>query len=156
MERIFRTLRASRHSLLRRLGDVSEEDFNFIPPGFNNNLVWQLGHIVVSQQLLCYQLSGNPLGIPENWRNEFRNGTKPEKRYQNSEIDALKNALLQTLDTLEEDLKLNRFSHFHPYTVSTYAGLELKDIEDALTFIVSHDALHYGCCLSLKKFLPKS
>ncbi len=25
------------------------------PPNFNNNLIWNIGHILVTQQLLCYR-----------------------------------------------------------------------------------------------------
>jgi len=34
----------------------SLEQLNKIPEGFNNNLIWNIAHCVVTQQLLCYKV----------------------------------------------------------------------------------------------------
>jgi len=33
------------------------EQLNKIPEGFSNNLIWNIGHIIVTQQVLIYKLS---------------------------------------------------------------------------------------------------
>ncbi|RZL12338.1 MAG: DinB family protein, partial [Pedobacter sp.] len=65
MENILRIIKACRTKWLSTIEELSTEQMNFIPVGFKNNLAWQLGHVVVSQQILCYRLSGNKFVIEE-------------------------------------------------------------------------------------------
>ena len=153
MEKLLRIINACRTKWLTTIEDLSTEQMNFIPPGFKNNLAWQLGHVVVSQQILCYRLSGNKFVIEEELIDLYKNGSKPERDFSSAEIAQMKGYLLSTIAQLENDLDHNLFANFTAYSISTYAGVELKNIEDALTFIISHDGLHYGCSIGLKKLV---
>lgn len=153
MENILRIIKACRTKWLSTIEELSTEQMNFIPAGFKNNLAWQLGHVVVSQQILCYRLSGNKFVIEEDLIDLYKNGSKPERDFSSAEIAQMKGYLLSTITQLETDLSNNLFANFTPYSISTYPGVELKSVEDALTFIVSHDGLHFGCSLSLKKLV---
>ncbi|GEM_PF-2526923 len=48
----------------KRLSEMADghtlEQLNRIPEKYNNNLAWNLGHVVASQQVLCYELSALP------------------------------------------------------------------------------------------------
>ncbi|MEE1943544.1 DinB family protein [Pedobacter sp. KR3-3] len=153
MEKIIAVIRASRNKLLSTIADLTTAELNHIPKGFNNNLAWQVGHLVVSQQILCYRLSGNPFVIEEHLIDLYKNGSKPERPFSDEEISQMKTYLLSTIDQLEADLKTNKFDNYSPYTISTYPGLSLQSVKDAVTFIVSHDGLHYGSSLALKKLV---
>ncbi|MFN0256266.1 DinB family protein [Pedobacter ureilyticus] len=153
MNKIFEVIRASRKALLSLVEDLTTEQLNKIPAGFNNNLAWQMGHLVVSQQILCYKLSNNQLVIDASLVDKYRNGSKPESFISDEEILQLKTYLLDTIDQLEEDLATDKFENYTPYSISTYKGYRLEKIEDAIKFIVSHDGLHYGCSLMMKKFV---
>lgn len=153
MNKIFEVIRASRKALLSLVEDLTTEQLNKIPAGFNNNLAWQMGHLVVSQQILCYKLSNNQLVIDASLVDKYRNGSKPESFISAEEILQLKTYLLDTIDQLEEDLATDKFENYTPYSISTYKGYRLEKIEDAIKFIVSHDGLHYGCSLMMKKFV---
>ncbi len=155
MEKIIEVIRASRNKLLSIIADLSTEELNHIPQGFNNNLAWQVGHLVVSQQILCYRLSGNPFVIEEHLIDLYKNGSKPERPFSDEEIAQMKTYLLSTIDQLEADLKTDKFDNYTAYTISTYPGLNLQSVKDAVTFIVSHDGLHYGCSLALKKLVKQ-
>ncbi len=65
----------------------------------------------------------------------------------------MKGYLLSTIDQLEIDLHNQIFENFTPYNISTYPGIELKSVSDAIDFVVAHDSLHYGCTLGLKKLV---
>jgi hypothetical protein len=151
MDKILATIKASRKKLLSLVADLSTDEMNYIPTGFNNNLAWQIGHMVVSQQILCYKLAGQPYLIEAALFDGYRNGSKPEKYISAEEIEQMKGYLLSTIDQLEIDFNNGIFSNFSPYKISTYADYELNNIVDAVTFIVSHDGLHYGCSLGLKR-----
>lgn len=153
MEKIIEVIRASRKKLLSLIEELSTSELNHIPQGFNNNLAWQVGHLVVSQQILCYRLSGNPFVIEDNLIDLYKNGSKPERPFSAEEIDQMKAYLLSTVDQLETDLQTSKFDNYNAYTISTYPGLQLQNVKDAITFIVSHDGLHYGNSLALKKLV---
>lgn len=153
MKKTLEVMKACRAKWLTTLNDLTNEELNQIPTGFSNNLAWQLGHVVVSQQLLCYKLSGNPFLVDENLIDLYKNGSKPERNFSTEEIEQMKGYLISTVDQLVVDLENGIFENFTPYTVSTYPGFALNNINDAIKFIVSHDALHYGCSLMIKKLV---
>jgi hypothetical protein len=153
MDKLIEVIKASRNKLLSLVTDLTTEELNYIPTGFNNNIAWQVGHLVVSQQLLCYKLTGQKFLIEDELIDLYKNGSKPERPFTDVEIAQMKGYLLSTIDQLEIDLTNKIFENYTPYTISTYPGLTLTNITDAVTFIVSHDGLHYGCSLGLKKLV---
>ena len=66
MEATFKILETSRNIYLKFLEGYTLEQLNKIPEGFSNNLIWNIGHIVVSQQGLIYRLSGLPVNVTKN------------------------------------------------------------------------------------------
>ena len=54
----FDVLRKSRDLVLKELEGLTLEQIHTIPTGFKNNIAWNLAHIVITQQLLHYKLSG--------------------------------------------------------------------------------------------------
>jgi len=153
MDKIIEVITAGRQSLLKLIEGLSTEQLNKIPDGFNNNIAWQIGHIAVTQQVLCYKLSNNELLIDTELVDKYRGGTKPEAFITAEEIAQIKTYLLSTIDQLVQDLSINKFENYRSYTPSTYKIYTIESIEDAIKFIVSHDGLHYGCCLMMKKFV---
>lgn len=153
MEKIIAVIKACRSKWLTMLNDLTIDQLNTIPTGFKNNLAWQFGHVIVSQQILCYRLAGQKFVINDELIDRYKNGSKPESYITEEEINLLKEYMLSTIDQLEIDLKNGVFDNYTPYTISTYAGFTLENVNDALTFIVSHDALHYGCSISMKKLV---
>lgn len=153
MEKIIEVIKACRTKWLSMLDELTIDQLNKIPTGFKNNLAWQFGHVIVSQQILCYRLSGQKFVINEDLIDRYKNGSKPESYIEEEEINLIKGYMLSTIDQLELDQKNGLFDNYTPYTVSTYAGFTLTNVSDALIFIISHDALHYGCSISMKKLV---
>jgi hypothetical protein len=142
MDSRFQIIRTTRTNFLSLISDLSTDDLNDIPEGFNNNIIWNFGHIISSQQVLCYQLSGLPFIIEEDLIARYRKGTKPEKYIEREEVQRLKDYLFSTIDQLEEDYRRGIFANFSPY--KTHYGAQLNTIDDAISFFAVHDALHYG------------
>ena len=153
MEKIIEVIKACRSKWLTLLNELTTDQLNKIPAGFNNNLAWQFGHVIVSQQILCYRLAGQKFVINEDLIDRYKNGSKPESYISEEEINLLKGYMLSTIEQLEIDLDNGTFANYTPYTISTYPGLRLANVNDAITLIVSHDTLHYGCSLSLKRLV---
>ncbi|MBQ0735822.1 DinB family protein [Aquimarina celericrescens] len=143
--------RTNRRLLEKILDNHSIEQLNTVPDRFKNNLIWNIAHVVVTQQLLVYNLSGLPMMIDEEMVNSFRKGTKTEGPISQNEIDKIKTLLFSTLDQTEKDLEAGVFKNFQEYPTST--GFVLKSLEDAVNFNNFHEGIHLGYILALKKAL---
>ncbi|MBV6652314.1 MAG: DinB family protein [Mameliella sp.] len=143
--------RQTRANFIRLLSGMSLEAINHIPEGFNNNLIWNFGHIIATQQLLTYSLSGLEPKVDEEILAAFRKGTKPEKVHTTAELEGLKRLAVTTLDQLETDLSEGLFKTFESYPTSF--GVELTSIEEAVAFNAIHEGLHLGYAMALKRAL---
>lgn len=126
------------------------EDLNKIPNGFNNNIIWNIAHVVVSEQLLAYKLSGLPSVLSDDMINKYRKGTKPDGDVTQDEVNEIKGLLFSTLNKTKADYNSGAFKTYNAYTVST-TGNTLNNIDEALQFILTHEGIHYGYVLALLK-----
>ncbi|MBK8700590.1 MAG: DinB family protein [Saprospiraceae bacterium] len=65
MHQEFNILQKNREAVVKLLADLSLDQLNAIPLGFNNNIIWNMGHMVVVQEMLTYGLSKLPYTIEE-------------------------------------------------------------------------------------------
>lgn len=98
MEQTFKIWETSRKIYLKLIESYSIEQLNKIPEGFSNNLIWNLGHIIVSQQGLVYRLSGLAVNVSEEMTNKYKNGSKPTCDATQEEVDELKTLLFLCLN----------------------------------------------------------
>lgn len=149
---VFRLHQITRETLLEYLDQYSPEQLSKIPTGFNNSIVWNILHCVVTQQILCYKLSGNTLHISDNWVESYKKGTKPNGQCVGlEEIQQIKKALSFTQKQLEKDYKSGVFQNFTTYPTSY--GFELKSMEDAIIFNNLHEGMHLGIIKTLAYFV---
>jgi hypothetical protein len=130
----------------------SLEELNKIPDGFNNNIIWNIGHAVATQQLLVYRLSGSDVLVSDDFIDRYRKGTKPESDVSQAEVDYIKSLLFSTIESTQEAYESGVFKKFTEYTLSTTKGV-LKSVENAIEFNNYHEGLHLGYILALKKSL---
>src|SRR5690606_23353183 len=148
MDFIFEVLPNIRQNFKNVLENNSLEDLNKIPKGFNNNIIWNIGHVVVSQQILVYKLSGLPLMVSDELVEKYRKGSKPEAPVTLSEIEEIKGLLFSPIQKTKEDYFNGVFKEYQEYMVST-TGNTLKNVEDALQFTMFHEGIHQGYVLAL-------
>jgi hypothetical protein len=98
MHQTFAITKNSRKSLSHFLDIISLEQLNKIPNGFNNNIVWNIAHIVVVQQMLAYKLSGFPMLISDEMVAKYMRGTKPTEDVTQSEIELIQSLLFETIN----------------------------------------------------------
>lgn len=116
--------RISRESLLKYFKDHSLAQLNKIPEGYNNNLIWNIAHVIVTQQLLVYKLSGLPMKVSDALIDKYRNGTKPTKDVTPKELKEIEVLLSDTHDQTKKDYENQIFKNFQDYSMST--GFVLK------------------------------
>jgi hypothetical protein len=144
-------LAQGRKNMVRLISAYNEDQLNKIPEGYNNNLIWNFAHAVVSQQVLCYELTGLEPVIPEGHIAQFRRGTRPEHPLRHRQIDELKEFAFSTADSLKQDYQKGLFQNFENYQ-SLY-GVELNSIEDAIVFNNMHEGLHLGYMMAMRKLI---
>ncbi|ABG59027.1 DinB family protein [Cytophaga hutchinsonii] len=142
-------IRKGRQSLIGIVSELTDEQLNKIPEGYNNNIIWNLGHLIASQQGLCYVRSGKPIVVDEGYLKLFKPETKPVGTISSAAIETIKQLLLPTIDRMESDYEQGHFSDFKTF-LNRY-GVELRNIEDCINFMVFHEGLHYGYVLALKR-----
>jgi hypothetical protein len=151
MKFMLRMLEVTRKNALELTKDLTEAELLVIPPGFRNNLLWNMGHMLTSQQRLCYGQSDLPMHIPESLLPLFRKGTDPTHWKQLPDTGAVRKGLAETSTILRKDLEAGIFSDYQPYQTSF--GVLLENIRDALAFSNVHENIHFGVMLSLKKIV---
>lgn len=151
MQTNFRILQATRQNIIKSITDYSVAQLNLVPEGFNNNLVWQLGHIVVTQQLLCYRMASQSGYSSEKMIATFRKGTKPEGDIEAGDIDRIKYLLNKTTEQIERDYDDGIFIQYKPYTTSY--GFTINNIEEAIAFNNVHEGMHLGMINAMRKVL---
>lgn len=138
----------NRKLLLNLMERLSLEHLNKIPNGYNNNIIWNIGHSIATQQLLVYGLSGNDFHVPQHIIDKYKKGTKPEKPATKEEVEEIKSLLFSTITQLEKDYNDGIFTSFKTYTLSTSGGT-LHKVEDAIAFNNFHEGLHLGYAMAL-------
>jgi hypothetical protein len=140
-----------RQNFISLMEGLSQADLNRKPANFNNNIIWNFGHLISSQQLLCYGLSGLPFKVDNEVIEGFRRGTKPVDFIPEADSAKLIADSERTLSELQTDYENGYFTQFNPY--STSFGVHLTSIEDAIRFLVVHEGLHLGYAMAIRRAL---
>jgi len=144
-------LRQIRTNALKAIEGLSTEQLNKIPDGFNNNIIWNAAHMLITQQLLVNKMSGLEVYASSEEILSYKKGSKPERKVSDEEIAEIKKRLLTSVDQFEEDMRAEKYKNFNEYTTSF--GVTLKTSKDAMEFNNIHEGLHFGSILALKKLV---
>jgi len=141
----------SRQLLLKLIENLTPDQLNKIPPGFKNNIAWNIAHLAVTQQLLCYKLSGLNCLVSEEMIADFQKGTAPNNTVSKEEFETIKEQFLQLPLKMQEDYDKGIFKNYNEYKTSV--NITLNSIEDAIMFNTYHEGIHLGIILQLLKFI---
>jgi hypothetical protein len=147
----FDIVKKTKANFIALVEGLSIEQLNKIPAGFNNNIIWNFAHTVSAWQILCYKLSGLPFVVDENFVDLFKKGTKPERFFNEQEVEQIKKLSALSFEKLMLDYQDGVFAQFTTY--QTHFGVELTCIEDAIQYASMHDGLHLGYALAQKKLV---
>lgn len=127
------------------------EQLNKIPPGFNNNIIWNYAHIISAQQILCYKMAGLPFLVDANFVDLFKKGTKPEGEVTEEQLSHIKRMSVATINKFQLDYNDNIFGEYQSYTTSY--NVALNNIDDAVNFVSVHDSMHLGYAMALRRLV---
>lgn len=148
---LVKQLSITRKNLVETVSSLDDEQLLRIPEGFSNHILWNLGHLAVTQQLLLYGLAKLPMYISEPIVGDFRKGSSPRQwktTYSRKDIERL---LLDMPIKLAEDVDRGIFGERESYMTS--ANVALNTFEDALAYNHFHEGLHLGTILAMKKLV---
>tara|TARA_B110000093_G_scaffold108102_1_gene116164 strand:- start:533 stop:1000 length:468 start_codon:yes stop_codon:yes gene_type:complete len=144
-------MRQNRMLLLKFLDKFSLNQLNTIPKGYRNSIFWNIAHTVVTQQLLTYGLSNQPLLIEDDLVKNYKKGTVTVYKATEKEMANVKSLLFSTLDQTRIDYDNGYFKNYTPYTTSL--KITLSSIEEAISFNMFHEGIHLGYILAMKNCL---
>jgi hypothetical protein len=149
MEFVVEIAKVTRQKFITLMDTLSIEQLNVIPPGYSNNIAWNFAHIVAAQQILCYVRANMPPRILIEEITKYQNGTRPQGFISQSELSYYKEKAFSLLDDLQEDVAVGIFENYQP--VNTAFGITLNNINEAIVYFSTHDNLHFGYAIALKK-----
>lgn len=142
-------LGVTRSNVLRLLDGLTYDQLIQVPDGFNNSILWNAVHNLAVQQLLCYRLSGLEVRIDEKLIDPFKKGTDGKALITREELEEFKSIYIESIEWLKEDYNSGRFQEMNDYTTSY--NITLKSIEEVINFNNTHEGLHYGYMMALKR-----
>ncbi|MEE9373695.1 MAG: DinB family protein [Saprospiraceae bacterium] len=146
-------LNVARQNFNKLISPFDLSTLNMIPDGFNNNLIWNFGHVIVTQQLLTYALSGLSTPISKELIAKYKKGSRPENEVSQSEVEELIGLSESLIPRFVKDYENGLFSSFGPYKTSF--GYELTSLEDAIEFNNLHEGMHIGTSIVLAQRFQK-
>jgi len=128
--------------------DKHSANSNTIPNNFNNSIIWNAAHNLVTLQLLAYKLSNLPMYVSDEIIELYKKGTSASES-NNIDLGELKTLLTSTSIKLKEDFENGIFKNYSPYKTSF--GITLNSIEEVIAFNNIHESLHLGYIISMSK-----
>lgn len=152
---LFKQLAFVREVTLQLVKDVSEQEADVVPDGFNNNIRWNLGHIYLVQEVFAFARAGEIPKIPDGFVEWFNMGTKPADWEQAPpSLEELSGLLREQIKRIEETF-MNRLQErsAQPMAIRT---LNLETVEEFLTFSLYHEGTHTQVIKSIKRLIQQS
>ncbi|WP_059049835.1 DinB family protein [Paenibacillus senegalimassiliensis] len=147
-EVLFEQLRTYRSELLSLVDGLSDAEADIIPERFNNNIRWNLGHVLLDQYLWIWVLAKEDVLIPSGFSEWFGFGTAP------SHFTDTTPKLSTLVELLREQPDLIQ-GRYHDRMEEEFAPTDMGiiTIEQVLIRTIFHEGLHIGAIQALKRSL---
>ncbi|WP_164109341.1 MULTISPECIES: DinB family protein [Sphingobacterium] len=153
MENTFKFIIQTRRAFIQLIDSLTIEQLNEIPTGFNNNIIWNFGHIVVVTPALCYLRSGVSTDTAMvKYLKSYVKGSKPTYTVTQEEVDDLKRLAITTIEQIRKDYNAGVFKEIIPFATDTYKET-LSAIEEIIQLSAGHDNLHYGYAIAQNRII---
>ncbi|MDO5509451.1 MAG: DinB family protein [Weeksellaceae bacterium] len=148
----FESHRILRGKLAAYLDHYSHQRLTDIPYGHRNHIFWNIAHVLVTQQLLCYYLADRPMQVSAELVQRYKKGTVPDPQADISrDLQEVKSLIHSTANRLQEDHIAGNFTDYQQYATSF--GITLHNAQEAFRFNLMHETLHLGTILSISKLV---
>jgi len=141
MSNFFELLEQQRSTLLKKTKRLTTDQYNLVPPGFNNNIIWNMGHALIVSESLLYSKIPFETPIHEFDIEGFKKGTKPERAINDHGISLIRQSLSDTVPLFRK--LLNDTAPARSY-VSQSDPLHTLISEKSLRFMLFHEDMHFA------------
>lgn len=126
-----------------------------IPAGWKNNFHWHLGHLIVTPNLLTHRLLNEKIAVNPNYKTIFAKDTSP-MTWTNIDVippyEQLLEEFIPSTEALFESMT-GRMNHPFAVAYTTSPGVVLETPLHALNFSQTHDGIHMGLMIALRRSL---
>lgn len=133
----------ARQAVMNAFKNASNEQIDAVPEHFNNNIRWNVGHLLVVADQVLQLIPEYDHTLPNEFNDFFKPGTSPAS-WENSppsveQLIELLNGQLQAVETI--------FNENDPHaTLATpfdLRGTKFSTINEIVGFLTYHEGLHY-------------
>lgn len=146
----FKTLLITRWHMLREIDGLTHPQLLEIPEGRQDNIIWNIGHLLCSLSRLTYVFSGHPCPIPEEYFKLFGKNTSALDWESNPDPEVIINRFNSILEDIERDYNAG---HFQTYKSLEMGPASIDSVEEAIAFHSFHEGLHIGKVIDLKDLM---
>lgn len=147
-ELLFKQFELTRGSFLKNIEGITAEQASVQPEGFNNNIHWNIGHVltVAEQFMMGFPKKSNHL--PANYIELFGNGTRPSEWTGDvPSVDVLRDQLKAQLGRIKEVPA----STLNEKLKKPFLGLET--FGELANMALFHEAYHLGQIHAMRKLV---
>lgn len=109
MDKRIDKIKKVRQFLIKEVANLTDVQLNKITKGYNNNIIWNLTHLISTQQGICYLRAAQKAIVPDKYFTPFLINTKPDRILEHQEIEEIKSLLITTIDELQTDYEKKYF-----------------------------------------------
>lgn len=150
---ILHSLDVTYNFILRASEGVSEEMADQMPPGFRNNIRWNLGHVYVINEKVLFGLTNSQPHLPPNYDEMFKNGTSPaDWTTTPPSLNELKFLLREQSARIQATFtgRMDEISAT-PFRLGTFTTMET--IGEIICFSLFHNGIHVEKIRTIRRLL---
>jgi hypothetical protein len=122
-----------------------------VPAGLRNNILWNLGHLIVDNCDMLYRPAGLKPPHPEAFASLFSAGTSPDDWSEPPPVAEVLECSRGLADQVVRDVQAPCFRPFDPKLV--VSGWPVANLEETLAYVTLHTAIHLGIMMTLRRLV---
>lgn len=147
-ELLFKNIELTRSYVIKTVDALDEKLVDVQPEGFNNTILWQIGHVLTCAEQIIFGFPKKSTNLPANYLEFFATGTKPAD-WQGD---------VPSFSTLSAELKdqLKRMKEIPAESLgeklqTPFLGQETYG--ELINFSLFHESMHLGQIQSMKRVI---
>lgn len=147
-ELLFKQYELTRRSFFKTIEAIAAEQASVQPEGFNNNIHWNIGHVLTVTEQFMMGFPKKSSHLPANYIELFGNGTRPSEWTGDvPSVDVLRDQMKAQLGRIKEV----PVSMLEEKLKKPFLGLET--FGELANMALFHEAYHLGQIHAMKKLV---